>query len=768
VIDIADIPLDDEEPRVLLLGAESFPDDPGGLNRYFHDLRLALSSNQRHIPAVVVGPAEHPPPGLAVVPRGPLPARLSRYGLAARRLSRSVELVDAHFALYGMAAMLAGAMRKRPLVTHFHGPWAGEGRSAGERSRLKAFARRTTERVVYRQCEVAITLSGFFKRVLVEKFGIAPWSVAVLPPAVDLNRFEQGDTKLARERIGVPVEGPVVLSVRRLVPRMGLENLLQAWALLEPGDAGRLLIVGEGPNREKLERIASELGIARAVLFRGAIGEAELVACYQAADATVVPSTELEGFGLTVLESLACGTPVITTNVGGLPEATSGLAKRMIVPPGQPEPLANAVRGVLTGEAPTATAAECRTHAERYSLQSLGERHRELYRRAVSRPISSRLRVVYIDHTAQLSGAELGLLRLIPELSGVEAHVILGEEGPLEVRLREAGISTEVLSLGDGVRELRRDQVRPSTLGIRAPLMSGAYVMRLARRLRRLKPDLVHANSLKGGLLGAPAARIAGRRVVWQLHDRLAPDYMPPAAVRLLRMAIPRLAREVIVNSDTTRGTLGPAGESKSTVIPLPIELPRSPVQVREKVRRIGMVGRLAPWKGQEVLLEAAAREFASQDVETVIIGSAMFGEDAYAEGLRRRARELGIERSTNFRGFVADVPSALASLDVLVHASITPEPFGQVVLEGMAAGLPVVAAKAGGPAEIIRDGVDGLLYPPGDVDALAGCLRRLNKDRALRERLARAARDRSGDFASPLVARQVDRVYRRALERAR
>ncbi len=124
-------------------------------------------------------------------------------------------------------------------------------------------------------------------------------------------------------------------------------------------------------------------------------------------------------------------------------------------------------------------------------------------------------------------------------------------------------------------------------------------------------------------------------------------------------------------------------------------------------------------------------------------------------------ARELGLADRVSFRGFAEDVHAELARLDVLVHASTVPEPLGQVVLEGMAAGLPVVAADAGGPAEIIDDGVDGLLYPPGDEAALAERLRRLADDRELRVtprsgRGGRRATVRAGDRR-----RAGERVYR-------
>jgi glycosyltransferase involved in cell wall biosynthesis len=130
-------------------------------------------------------------------------------------------------------------------------------------------------------------------------------------------------------------------------------------------------------------------------------------------------------------------------------------------------------------------------------------------------------------------------------------------------------------------------------------------------------------------------------------------------------------------------------------------------------------------------------------------------------------AAALGIIDRVEFRGHRDDIAAELAPIDVLVHASITPEPFGQVVLEGMSAGLPVVASRAGGPEEIISDGVNGLLYPPGDVIALAQILVRLEREPKLRARLVEASTARLADFSAESIAEKLMDAYRLALGEA-
>jgi glycosyltransferase involved in cell wall biosynthesis len=176
------------------------------------------------------------------------------------------------------------------------------------------------------------------------------------------------------------------------------------------------------------------------------------------------------------------------------------------------------------------------------------------------------------------------------------------------------------------------------------------------------------------------------------------------------------------------------------------------------------MVGRLDRWKGQHVFLEAFAKAFPNGPEEAVVIGASLFEANGYELDLKRQVAASAIEGRVEFRGFRNDVEDELLRLDVLVHASIIPEPFGQVVVEGLAVGLPTLATDAGGPAEVITDGVDGLLYPPGDAEALAQALRRLAADPALRRRLGAAARLRARDYTADRIAPQVMAVYRNAV----
>jgi glycosyltransferase involved in cell wall biosynthesis len=561
----------------------------------------------------------------------------------------------------------------------------------------------------------------------------------------------------------------VAVAVRRLVPRMGLEVLLEAWGeavgRLPLGSA--LLIVGDGPLRDALTAAIAERDLGDSVRLLGRVADEPLVEFYRAADVAVVPTIDHEGFGLVVIEAAACGTPSIVSAVGGLPEAIAGLDGSLVVPPRDREALRDRL---VRAQVDRPSRAATRAHAERYDWSAVAERHRSIARRAALRSgADDRLKVVYLDHVARLSGGEIALLRLLPHLDRVKPHVVLAEDGPLVGQLHLAGISTEVLRLRASARQLRKGSVDGRGVSPRVAAATAAYVLRLAARLRQLRPDLVHTNSLKAGVYGSLAARLAGVPIVWHVRDRIAEDYLPRAAVILVRRMSRHLATAVVANSRSTMETLAAPSEPLVIYSVLPEVL--SDVPLRDRVTggplTFGIVGRLAPWKGQELFLRAFAHAFADGDERAVVVGGALFGEDDYAHGLADLTQQLGIAGRVELAGHRLDVWDELSRLDVLVHASVTPEPFGQVILEGMAAGVPVIAARAGGPAEILRHEATGLLYEPNDLHGLAAAMQRM-RDSQLRDRLSAAAREALGPYSPAVVAAELQELYARVAARRR
>jgi glycosyltransferase involved in cell wall biosynthesis len=751
------------------VGLESVGTRPGGLNRYLADLVVAERGIGIDASAIVLGDEpelDGPREGVSVVGRatGPMILRSSAIDRAVRGLG-PIDVADVHFAAHALVAITIGSLRRTPVIVHFQGPWADESAASGA-SHANVRAKRAVERAVYRRASACITLSASFAQILERTYGIAPWSITVIPPGVDLERFSPGEAAGARARLGIDAEH-VVLAVRRLVPRMGLDVLIRGWAASGPRATDLLAVVGDGPELAGLRELARALGVARTVRFAGRATDAELADWYRAADTTVVPSVALEGFGLVVLESLACGTPVIGTDAGGLKEAIVSLGQGPAVRAGDVEGLADRLLVARSGPKSAATVATCRAIAEAHGWDAVARSHERIYERAIEG--DDRLRVVVLDHTAVLSGGELAIARALGAVrDAAHVHVILADDGSLRSRLEASGATVEVATLASSARTLRSERVTAAGLSPGAVLEVARYVVWLARRLRALRPDVVHTNSLKAALYGGAAARLAGVPCVWHVRDRIESPPLSATAVRLVRTAARVLPTAVVANSAST---LASVHVVDGTVLASPLDpsiRPRDRSAPHEGPLRVVTVGRLAPWKGQHIVLEAFAAAFPTDGAVLSVVGSPLFGEDDYAASLPAHAARLGVADRTVFTGFVDDVAQVLSDADVFVHASVRAEPFGQVVVEAMGAGLAVVAANAGGPAEVITQGTDGLLFAPGDVDALAGCLRLLGSDPALRDRLGRAATQSAARFRPEMLAPALLSVWQRAADTRR
>ncbi|WP_253182137.1 glycosyltransferase family 4 protein [Cellulosimicrobium cellulans] len=272
------------------------------------------------------------------------------------------------------------------------------------------------------------------------------------------------------------------------------------------------------------------------------------------------------------------------------------------------------------------------------------------------------------------------------------------------------------------------------------------FLWRVTRHVRRLRPDVVHTTSLKADLLGVVPAFVARRPLVWHVHDRVADDYLPGVLVRLVR-ALARVApAAVVANSRATAATLPVrASVAYPGFAPAQAEgVPDWPAPDGDPV--VLMVGRLSPTKGQVEVVRAmpAVRE-AVPGARLRVVGAAAFGAADYAAEVRAEVHRLGLDDAVELVGHVADTRAELDRAAVCVHASPVPEPFGQVVVEAMVRGVPVVATRAGGVEEILLEGAGeheaaataaatadaaatgeplGLLVPPGDVDAIAAAVR--------------------------------------------
>jgi glycosyltransferase involved in cell wall biosynthesis len=404
--------------------------------------------------------------------------------------------------------------------------------------------------------------------------------------------------------------------------------------------------------------------------------------------------------------------------------------------------------------------------------------------------VDRRTDVLFIENSIGLSGSTMSLCTLLNYLDPavIEAHIVLSRP------------EQDTYMLG----HLRR----PGDLVVIAPRRSTKQAPAVQRMLERLdrRPALCRLVLRAASLLDLAVVtlpyvlrlhRYAKARAIRLIHQNNGFDLASLILARLLRVplvayqrgdewnsfAVRVLARGIhhfIANSATTRASLLSLRipSRKISVIYPPLDLDTFQVARDSNVTRaafgvdasslcFGIVGMLLPWKGHTVFLRAARQVLERlPNARAFVVGAAPSRGKAYEEELRALAQELGIADRVIFTGFRDDVSEMLTLLDVVVHASTAPEPFGRVIAEAMAMRRPVIATRAGGPTEIIEDGRTGFLVPPGDVEALAGQITTLLTDSALAGRIAEAgyqeARERfSAEAHSALVQGVYDRVLR-------
>lgn len=378
--------------RTLQVGKGWFADEPGGLNRYYYDLLGALPGAGVAVRGLVIGNAEVLTASGGVVQAVASSDRrmLDRWRRMRAAVRASLargdgELVVAHFALYAYSWL--DLLRGRSFVVHFHGPWALESEIEGE-PRVVIWLKRQLERTVYRAATRLIVLSRAFADLLHEQYGVPADRIRIIPGAVDVDHFAPRVTRAeARERLGWPADRPVVLAVRRLMHRMGLEDLVEAVPEIRRRVPDVLvLIAGKGPRAADLQRRVVELGIEDHVRLLGFLPDDDLPLAYRAATLTVVPTVALEGFGLTVAESLASGTPALVTPVGSLPEVVEELSPSLVFASTGPAAIAAGLAGALDGTTPMPTADACAAFARaRYSWPMAARRVRGVYAEALGR-----------------------------------------------------------------------------------------------------------------------------------------------------------------------------------------------------------------------------------------------------------------------------------------------------------------------------------------------------------------------------------------------
>ena len=377
------------------------------------------------------------------------------------------------------------------------------------------------------------------------------------------------------------------------------------------------------------------------------------------------------------------------------------------------------------------------------------------------------MRVLYANHTSQVSGAEWSLLTLMAALPPEYTPILACPSGALAEAGRELGVPVQIIAGTDA--SLRFHAVHTT----RALYDAGSTTRELVRLAREIKPDLVHANSIRTGLIAAAAAAQARVPTIAHVHDRLPQARAPTFMLKRMVGAVDGL---FACCSYVAEPLLALNPSTPVRVVYNPVDVDRfgpSAVSREEARARLGlgqttavlvMVAQIIPWKAQDDAIRILAElKREHPDVCLLLVGSpkftsraARYDSAAFASRLVRLVSSLGVQKEVRFLGERDDVPAVLRAADIALVPSWA-EPFGMCVIEAMAMELPVLATNVGGPREVITDERDGLLLPPGEPTAWAAAASRLLRQTRLRASIGRAARARVVEQMS--AASYVERV---------
>ncbi len=400
------------------------------------------------------------------------------------------------------------------------------------------------------------------------------------------------------------------------------------------------------------------------------------------------------------------------------------------------------------------------------------------------------MRITFLNPVGVVGGAERVLLAVVrgarDHLVGADLRLVLFADGPLRAEAERFGAKVDVVPLPARLAAAGDTQLRGGGRGhtlarlgwsalLAAPVAAG-FVRRLRRTLRQHAPDLIHSNGLKSHALAA-FVRPRGVPVLWHLHDFYSHRPVMARVLNRLRrggavgVAVSEAVRRdaeavlpglpvVVVRNAVDTDHFAPADRDGAELDHLAGLPPAAAGTVR-----VGLVATYANWKGQDVFLDALARLPNSPPVRGYVIGGPIYataGSQFTREELERHAAALGLAGRVGFVPFRPDPADVYRMLDVAVHASTRPEPFGLTIAEAMSCGKPVVVAAAGGAAELFTDGEDAIGHAPGDVAGLANAIARLAADPGLRERIGGAARRTAvGRFSLARYGREIAAVYR-------
>ena len=391
------------------------------------------------------------------------------------------------------------------------------------------------------------------------------------------------------------------------------------------------------------------------------------------------------------------------------------------------------------------------------------------------------MRILYLSSSGKLGGAETCLLNLIGGLRerhpSWALHLITAEDGSLVTQAKKLGVTVHLLPFPASLASAGKRSIGNL---FHVFISSVRYGNALKAAVEAIHPAIVHSNGFKMHLL--TAWMLPNRTSLCHLHDYLSRQTL---AGRALLASLGRFAA-IVTNSRSVSADLNqikrkaplvlsihngidiarftPAGPSLNLEA-----LSRLPVE-NAAIVRVGLIATFAKWKGHRTFLHAIALLPITLNFRAFVIGGPIYQTKASQhsmEELRAEAEQLGIAGRVGFTGFLEDSVAALRSLDIVVHASTDPEPFGMVLIEAMACGKALVASSGGGALEIFEEGVTALGHIPGNARSLASAMGTLIRDEQQRAELGRNARRAvEARFSSKTMSERFSEVYLYLAER--
>ncbi len=659
-----------------------------------------------------------------------------------------------------LAAWMTGARH----VHTAHGPYLKHG--SGLVQRAKARLRRSLERLAARRCHRLVGVSESIATDMREVMRLPTDRVTTVHNGIDSSR---GVSTLAAPFTNV--SGPRLITVGRLDAIKQQELMLEALATLRDDFPGaRLVIVGDGPERQRLERRASELRLESMVSFLGFRNDvAQLLA-----DADVfLLSSRYEGISIALLEAMRAGLPVIATCVGGVPETVVDGESALLFEAGDTVGLASAIERLSTSPALAAklVAGGRDRVRDHFSAEAMVGCYGRIYddsgpvdgsrRFADRRTAAAGLRILY-HHRTQGRGAEsVHIGSIVRALEAMGHHVTIAGPPAVDARATEGMAPVDKSSVGTrGIGSLWKWVSRH----LPAPLFELAEIgynlvawWRLRKILSAQRYDLIYERYAFYLIAGAWMARRRGIRFVLEANEvngieqRARLQVFPRLCGCFERFLFVRCDAILPVNSYLAR-LIEQRGADKARVRVVPNAI--DPQLLQSSPRRpdlltryglhgrtvVGFAGWFDHWDRLDMLLHAVHRLRPAYPG----LAALLIGDGPMAEQLRAKARELGLENDVVVTGAVprTEVHDHLALLDVAVlpHSNIFGSPI--VLFELMARRVPVVAPRLPGIQDVLEDDVSVLLFDPLDESALTQTVDRMLSAPFLRRRLASVAYD--------------------------